>query len=194
MLFAVYVISIKKNNTGKHLYSCINLCSNCILSNSTHIRSIISISLIPWRSPWKLLSRCTPTWRLFSVFLRNLEGDGITWKRPIQAYVYTGMQTHESCMKYMVRLESIRSVTEQKCHHESYHQLTLTHTSCRSILGDVSMKLKDYCSPTLTCRLAVERKGVMVGRIFPKASCRLSWSASSSLPVTLTRTGSKACA
>ena len=41
MLLAVYTISIKKS-TGKRLYSCFNLCSNGILSDSTHIRSIIS--------------------------------------------------------------------------------------------------------------------------------------------------------
>ena len=45
----VYAISIKKP-IGRCLYtcSCFNLCSNgiCILSDSTHIRSIISISLI----------------------------------------------------------------------------------------------------------------------------------------------------
>ena len=35
-----------KKTTGKRLYSCFNLCSNGILSDSTHIRSIISISLI----------------------------------------------------------------------------------------------------------------------------------------------------
>ena len=148
MLLAVYTTSIKKP-TGKRFYSCFNLCSNGILSDSTHIRNtrpfqpvflflvwgfpwhwrsllgwwrsiynssriqhtahaqksscwncvrrnywcgqrtrnrntswkgLIGISLISWRSPQKLLSRCTPTWRLFSVFLRNLEGDNITWK------------------------------------------------------------------------------------------------------------------
>ena len=39
-----------------------------------------------WRLPWKLASHCTPTWRLFSVFLCNLEGgesDDITWKTSI---------------------------------------------------------------------------------------------------------------
>ena len=35
MLLAVYAISIKKP-TGKRLYSCFNLCSNGILSDSTH--------------------------------------------------------------------------------------------------------------------------------------------------------------
>ena len=40
MLLAVYLISIKKP-TGKHLYNCFNLCSDGILSDSTHIRSII---------------------------------------------------------------------------------------------------------------------------------------------------------
>ena len=44
-VIVVYAILIKKP-TGKHLYSCFNLCSNGILSDSTHIRSIISISLI----------------------------------------------------------------------------------------------------------------------------------------------------
>ena len=44
MSLAVYVILIKKL-TGKRLYSCFNLSSNGILSDSVHIRSIISISL-----------------------------------------------------------------------------------------------------------------------------------------------------
>ena len=47
---AVYTIAIE-TPTGKRLYSCFILCSSCFLSDSTHIRSIISISLISWRSP-----------------------------------------------------------------------------------------------------------------------------------------------
>ena len=61
-----------KKPIGKRLYSSFNLCSNGILSDSTHIRSIISISLIPWRSPLKCLSRCTPTWQLFSVVISKV--------------------------------------------------------------------------------------------------------------------------
>ena len=82
MLLAVYAISIKKPK-GKRLYSSFHLRSNGILSDSTHIRSIMSISLISWRSPLKHLSRCTPIWRLFSVFLHNLEGNDVTWKHSI---------------------------------------------------------------------------------------------------------------
>ena len=44
-VITVYAISIKKP-IGRRLYSCFNLCINGILSDSTHIRSIISISLI----------------------------------------------------------------------------------------------------------------------------------------------------
>ena len=40
---AVYTIAIK-TSTGKRLYSGFNLCSSGLLSDSTHIRSIISIS------------------------------------------------------------------------------------------------------------------------------------------------------
>ena len=73
---------------SKRLYSFFNLCSNGILSNLTHNRSIISILLISWRSPYKLLSRCTPTWHLLSTLLRNLNGDDVTWKRSIDHYNY----------------------------------------------------------------------------------------------------------
>ena len=48
------------------------------------------MSLISRRSPQKLLSCCTPTWRLFSV-LRNLKDDDITWKRSIPP-LFTGFE------------------------------------------------------------------------------------------------------
>ena len=60
--------------TGKRLYSCFNLCSNGILSDSTYIRSIISISPI------------SSKWWLFSVFLRNLERNDVTCNRSILVY------------------------------------------------------------------------------------------------------------
>ena len=53
MLLAIYAISIKKKTQVSVyicfniFYRCFNLCSNGILSDSTHIRSIISISLVP---------------------------------------------------------------------------------------------------------------------------------------------------
>ena len=73
-LLAVYAISIK--NPQVSVYIAVVTYVAMVFCPIQHI-----LALISWRSPWKLLSCCTPTWRLFSVFLHiNLKGDDITWK------------------------------------------------------------------------------------------------------------------
>ena len=58
--------NIRNINPQVTIYTAFNLHSSGILSNSTHTRSIISISLHWPRSPMKPLSPCTPTWQQFS--------------------------------------------------------------------------------------------------------------------------------
>lgn len=130
-------------------------------------------------------------WDLFSEVYGNSIASSLQHKfryKHIQVCRYA----HGSCIKCMVRSECNYRFLK-KSHINLYWYMSGIDQYYMYVMWGPRRQETNWGS-ILTCRLAVERNGVMVGRIFPKASCRLSWSASSSLPVTLTSTGSRPCA
>ena len=74
MLLAVYAISIK--NPQVNVYMVVLAYIAMVFCPIQHILEALYVHEDRHKSSGQ--SRCTPTWQLFSVFLRNLEDDDVT--------------------------------------------------------------------------------------------------------------------